>query len=803
MPKTTQMKVVIIFMLSLIPLSCLFAQNTQTISGRVTEQYGLNPVPFARIEIENREHKTLSDTLGYFELEYVPIGRVTIKISATGYKPAVLSNLELLTGKQLVLTVELEEDIVTLDGVTVVSDSRQHSFNDMIKVSRRQFSIEESRRYAGSLNDVQRMASSFAGITTANDQVNDIIVRGNTPSGMLFRLDGMNIPNPNHWSMPGSAGGTVSMLNNNVLRNSDFLTGAFAAEYDAFSGVFDLKTRNGNYNRHEFLVQLGFNGLEAGAEGPLSRKSRASYLFNYRKSLLEVLSLFINFGTGTAVPRYQDLFFKINVPTRKAGTFSFIAMGGTSNIHFVPEEDKQNNYTYEDLKSGSSTGVTGITHQISHQSKYTFNTSLLASGVLSKTSIDNTWLDTSGSGLVTEPFIRNKFIDSKLELAHYTYIKANSRNYFKVGFYIDYFMGRYSQDAYLNQLPGTPKYWVRGIGYSGNYVQTNTYFNYLHKFTEKIELVAGLTHKYLTLTQRQVIEPKLSAGFRTGERGNFSLGTGLYSKAPSLIHVNVVDIQYDQYGNVASSAQHNSRLDYMKSFHSVIGYDFFITPKLHVKTEVYYQRLYDVITARTASDSIASQNVYTSLNEFSFSFESMPAMLGNNGKGENYGIELTVEQFMSKGFYFLVTASMFNSRYQSVDHVWRNTRFNTNFVTNGLVGKEFVMKPKFRVLLDLKVNYMKGNRYIQLLEQESAAANEAIYDYDRAYTQQLPDFFRLDFRLGFKLEGKKITQEVAFEAQNLTNRKNVYMQQYNPNSGTIETLYQNGILPMGLYRIYF
>lgn len=796
------MKLILLFLFVFL-VANTFGQNTQVITGRITEQYGLSPIPGAKIEVVDSDQKTVSDTIGYFELKNVIVGRLSIKISATGYKPMVLSNLELLTGKQLVLTVELEEDIVSLEGVTVVSDGKQQSFNDMIKVSRRQFSVEESKRYAGSLNDVQRMASSFAGITTANDQVNDIIVRGNTPSGMLFRLDGMNIPNPNHWSMPGSAGGTVSMLNNNVLRNSDFLTGAFAAEYDAFSGVFDLKTRNGNYNKHEFLVQLGFNGLEAGAEGPVNKKTRASYLFNYRKSFLEVLSLFINFGTGTAVPRYQDLFFKINLPAKKGGVFSFIAMGGTSNIHFVPEKDKQNSFTYEDLKSGSNTGVAGIAHQISHQSKYTFNTSLLVSGVLSKTSIDNTWLDNSTSDLVTEPFVRNRFGDNKLELAHYTHIKANRKNYFKVGFYIDCFTGKYTQDIYGNQVVGMPKYWKKGIDYTGNYAQTNTYFNYLHKFTEKIEMVAGLVHKYLTLTNKQVVEPKLSASFKTGNRGAFSLGTGLYSKAPSLIHVNIVDLQYDNFGNVVSSTRHNGDLNYMKSFHSVIGYDFFITPKLHIKTELYYQCLYDVITARNQSESVASQNIYTALNEFSFSFESMPAILGNNGRGENYGVELTIEQFLNKGFYFLVTASIFNSRYKSVDNVWRNTRFNTNFVTNGLVGREFVLKPRFKLLLDLKVNFMGGNRYIPLLEQESIMANDAVYDYNQSYRQQLPIFFRIDFRLGFKLEGKKITQEMAFEAQNLTNRKNVYMQQYNPNSGKLETLYQNGILPMGLYRIYF
>lgn len=784
-------------------VTCFLSQNKQVISGRITEQYTLSPIPFAKIEVLNMEHRTTSDSVGYFELKNVPIGRINLRISAAGYKPTVLNNLELLTGKQLILSIELTEEITALDEVTIVSDDRQFSFNDMIKVSRRQFSIEESKRYAGSLNDVQRMASSFAGITTANDKVNDIIVRGNTPSGMLFRLDGMNIPNPNHWSMPGSAGGTVSMLNNNVLRNSDFLTGAFAAEYDAFSGVFDLRTRNGNYNKHEFLFQLGFNGLEAGAEGPIHKKSRTSYLFNYRKSLLEFLSLFMEFGTGTAVPKYQDVFFKINIPTQKAGTFSFIATGGTSKIHFTPEEDKQNNYTYEDLKSGSNTGMVGISHQISHTAKYTFNTSLMTSGVLSKTTIDNTWKDSASSQIMSEPFVNNRFMDSKIELAHNTHIKLNSKSYFKVGTYIDYFLGNYSQDVYTSQQPATPKSWIRGIDYKGNYLQTNVYLNYLHKFNESIELVSGLAYKYLTLTQTQVIEPKLSASFKTGNRGAFSLGTGLYSKAPSLIHANVVDVQYAANGSVLSSTRHNTRLKYMKSYHAVLGYDFFITSKMHIKTEVYYQYLFDVITARYASDSLSVENVYASLNEFSFSFDAMPTILGNNGRGENYGVELTIEQFLNKGFYFLVTGSVFNSRYRAVDKIWRNTRFNSNFVINTLVGKEFVIKPKFKLLLDLKMNYMKGNRYIPLLEQASIMSNEAVYDYGAAYQNKLPDFFRLDFRLGFKFEGKKITQEAAFEAQNLTNRRNVYMQQFNPNTNTIETLYQNGILPMGLYRIYF
>ncbi|MCO5258548.1 MAG: carboxypeptidase-like regulatory domain-containing protein [Crocinitomicaceae bacterium] len=781
-----------------------YSQNTQTISGKVLEQFTFQSIPYAKIEVVGTEFKTVADSTGHFQLLKVPIGRITVRASAEGYKPTYLNNLDLLTGKQLILSIELTQEITLLNEVTIEHPSdRQFSYNEMIQVSRRQFSIDESRRYAGTLNDIQRMASSFAGISIANDQVNDIIVRGNAPSGMLFRMDGMNIPNPNHWSMPGSSGGTVSMLNNNVLLNSDFLTGAFPAEFDAFSGVFDLKTRNGNYNKHEFLFQLGFNGLEAGAEGPIHRKSRTSYLMNYRLSFLELLAKVFDFGTGTSVPKYQDAFLKINIPTAKSGTFSFVATGGMSDIHFTPKDTDKNNYSFEDLRSGSNTGIVGITHQISHTSKYSFNTSLMASGVLSKTTIHTAWKDAATNELMTEPYLKNRFNDFKMELHHFTHIKLDRKNFFKVGFYVDYFNNYYVQDLYINKLPNTPKQWIKGIDYSGDYLQTNLFLNYLHKFNDNIELVTGLAYKYLTLTNRQVVEPKLSASFKTGTRGTVSFGTGLYSKAPSLVHVNLVDNQYANDGKLVSSTKNNTRLNYMKSAHAVAGYDFFITPKMHIKTELFYQYLFDVITARYATDSISSDNVYAAINEFSFSFESMPRQMANNGIGENYGIELTIEQFLSKGFYFLVTGSLFNSRYKAVDGKWRNTRFASNIVTNALIGKEFRIKPKFNLLLDLKFTYMNGNRYIPILEEQSLLQNDAVFDYANTYTHYLPYFLRLDFKIGFKFEGKKITQEAGFEAQNITNRKNVYMQQYNPNTNKIETLYQTGILPMGLYRIYF
>jgi hypothetical protein len=181
--------------------------------------------------------------------------------------------------------------VYTLDDVTVRPDIRKdQAINEMAVVSARSFTIDETERYAGSLGDPSRMAANFAGVTSVSDQRNDIVIRGNSPLGLLWRLEGLEIPNPNHFGSIGTTGGPISMLNINHLTNSDFYTGAFPAEYgNALAGAFDIRMRNGNNQKHEFMGQMGFNGFELGAEGPFSSNSQASYMANFRYSTLEVL----------------------------------------------------------------------------------------------------------------------------------------------------------------------------------------------------------------------------------------------------------------------------------------------------------------------------------------------------------------------------------------------------------------------------------------------------------------------------------------------------------------------------------
>ncbi|MBL0308310.1 MAG: carboxypeptidase-like regulatory domain-containing protein [Bacteroidetes bacterium] len=350
------------------------ADNWKMIRGHVLDKDSKYPMIGAKVVVidTGAVNGTVTDINGYFNLR-VPLGRLALKVSYMGYKDVTVQNLLIIAGKEVNLNLEMEEKVNEMSEV-VVSAKKENGqvHNEFAVVSARSFDVELTSRFSGNRNDPSRMASNFAGVSGANDARNDIIIRGNSPMGMLWRLEGIDIPSPNHFAGFGSTGGPVSMLNNNTLQRGDFITSAFPSEYgNALSGVFDLALRSGNKDKYEFMAQLGFNGIEAGAEGPFAKKkSQATFLINYRYSTLALFKLLkANFGTGTAVPQYQDLNFKIDVPTKKAGVFRFWGLGGLSQIELLGSsvdlsKPQRNLYGNEniDLYNKVRTGIVGFSH---------------------------------------------------------------------------------------------------------------------------------------------------------------------------------------------------------------------------------------------------------------------------------------------------------------------------------------------------------------------------------------------------------------------------------------------------------
>lgn len=767
----------------------------QNIKGRVLDQQSQTPLPGVNvlIQINGESFGASTDFDGYYKVEAVPTGRVQAQFSFIGYETVSMQNLELLGSKELVLNISMRESTEKLEEVTVVAKlNKERTNNERVNVSGRSFSIEETQRFAGANNDVSRMAANFAGVQRSNDAANDIVVRGNSPFGLIWRLEGMDIPNPNHFGGIGATGGPVSMLNNNVLANSDFLTSAFPSDYgDGISGVFDLKMRSGNYEKHEFLGQIGFNGLEFGAEGPLSKNSKASYLVNYRYSTLGLMSAIgIDFGTGTAIPEYQDLNLMLHFPSRKYGTLKLFALGGVSSIEFLDSEneDDENGGFYsdnEDLRNKVNTGVLGASHQYFYNPKTYHKVSIALSGIQNKTSIDTMNFDGS---LLSAQYGQN-FVRSNLQLNALLNHKFNVNHVLRVGAYITRRNYDLQDSAYSYQWNDFVD--LRNI--EGNNMLYQPYANWQYRINDKWEMNTGI-HSVITSNEAS-IEPRWGMSYRPGRRNSINIGYGLHSQ-----QANELLLYREERLNDGSSIRPNEDLKLVKSHHFVLGYQQGFGDSWNFKAETYYQHIYQAIVS-------VLPNSYSSVNSGSFDFR-IPDTAQNTGLAYNYGLDITLEKFMDKGFYMLNTISLFESKYQGNDGVWRNTAFNGNFVWNLVGGKEFLLskkdaKSRQTLTVDGKITLAGGQRYTPLDLSASVAAGEARYDDNQAFESQYDPYFRADLRLGYKIAGARFTQEWAIDIQNLSNHQNPFGQSFNAATGKAETTYQLGLFPMFLYRVTF
>jgi hypothetical protein len=775
----------------------------QTIRGTVYEKFTGLTLPGANIVLLDSDpvRGTTSDAEGRFRLEKVPVGRVGIRLSYIGFNDVVLTGLVLTSGKELILDVRMEESVVEQEEVVVRANRDKASpINEMATVSARGFTVEETQRYAGSRNDVARMASNFAGVRGVDDSRNDIIIRGNSPSGLLWRLEGVDIPNPNHWAALGTTGGPVSLLNNNQLDNSDFMTGAFPAEYgNASSGVFDLKLRKGNDEKHEFLGQIGFNGFELGAEGPLSKQSGASYIFNYRYSTLEVFDLLgVEFGTGTAIPKYWDGSFKVSLPKTRLGSFSFFGLGGVSDISFLESEkdtteEKINYYSGEgfDLVNGSDLGVAGLNHTFMiNRSTYTHLT-LAAVYHNFSTRLDS--LVPHSHDIL--PYYRNDFTENHFQGTFFINRKIGVRHNLKGGLEVTGMQFSLADSVYRDEDLRFDV--IRN--YDGSSMLIQPYVQWQYRFSDEITLNTGLHYIHFTLNGTSAIEPRIGFRWNISPVQALSLGYGYHSQ---LIPITVYFAQVRIGGNAYGLP--NKDLDLLHSHHLVVGYDRALSEKVRLKSEAYYQIIPNAAVDGSESNSFSILNQGANFGIFT------PDSLADRGKGHNYGLELTLEKFLSRGMYYLFTASLYDSRYSGSDGIERNTAFNGKYIFNGLFGKEFNLRPGKKMksttilAIDLKTTWAGGQRYTPIAAIQTGP-HEYVADYpdDKAYSKKFRDYFRTDLRISLWKNSRKHSMEWALDVQNLFNTKNVFGQQFNSKTGEVSETNQLGLLVVPQFKVVF
>ncbi len=785
-------------------ISIAYITNAQTgvIKGTIIDKQSETPLVGATIELLNTDvtNGVVTDIDGYFVLENVAVGRQTIRVSYIGFESISLPNIVVTSGKDAVVNVSLIEAFDQLDEVIITNENaKARAINKLASVSARQFGVEEVTRFSGGRSDVGRLAANFAGVSAPDDSRNDIVVRGNSPVGLLWRLEGVPIPSPNHYSTLGTTGGPVSALNPNLLKNSDFITSAFPSEYgNAIGGVFDLGFRKGNRDDYEFTGQVGiFTGVEAMAEGPLG-KNKGSFLIAGRYSLVGILG--VGAGGTSAAPNYSDISFNIDVGKGKLGNFSLFGIIGFSDIEFLGNDiDEDDLFAAEDENTfvESGFGVVGLKHQ-TNLGEHSFLRTIVSGSYSMNDFVADRFIDKDTPQERIIRYTEANNMESRLTFSTLFNSKLSNKATLRTGVLVENFrvesLERDRLEQPDNDGDGDPDLFTftdidESLSIVQPYIQTQL------RVTKELTLNAGVHGQYSTLNEQFVVEPRAGLTYKVGQNHSFSLGYGLHYQTVSLP---LLFLNEEINGELE---QTNLELDFVQSSHYVFGYDVRIGTGWRGKFEVYYQ---DIDNA--AVEPFPSS--YSSLTEGAdFGFQNDRVSLVNEGTGFNQGIELTLEKFFSDGYYGLLTTSLFESKYEGSDGIERNTPFNNGYVLNVLAGKEFkIGKGGKNVLsLDTRVTLSGGRYFTPVNLEASQQAGFEVLREDLAFSEQADDYFRWDVKLGYKInnKSKKRSHQFYVDLQNVTGNENVFTRRYNRLTNQVDQVDQIGFFPDFGYRFQF
>jgi hypothetical protein len=750
---------------------------SQTIRGKVIDFVSEQPIIGASITLLSLKKGTQTDTDGSFLFGQTPIGRYQLQVSSVGYESQIISELLLESGKEMVLEVRLHTTSNQLAEAVVRAPSANLSG---AVTSIQNISTEQIFRYPGTYLDPARLATAYAGVANSNDQANGLVVRGNSPNGMQWRLEGVEIVNPNHLSNAGTFSdritqnsGGVNILSAQLLGNMNFLTGAFPAEYgNALSGVMDMRLRQGNDKKHEFTAQAGLIGIDLAAEGPIGKRG-ASYLVNYRYSFTGLLATMgVKFG-GEDI-RFQDLAFNLNFPTKKAGKFMLFGMAGLSSNIFEATRDTSQWIVQKDgfdIYFKNRMGAVGLTHGLNIGKKLLWRT------VFATSSLKNTREGYVLSKVNFQRFLIQADSSARAKTSITTSLsyKFNDKSNLKVGIFVT--------QQYDELFSRSADKRANGAA-MGLIIQpyANLHWTILPKLSTNI----GLHYLNYTFNQTKSAEPRFSLQYQLSNNQTLSFSYGLHSQLQ----------QPEVYFALAtqnSAFLGNARLDLTKSRHYVLSHKYSIKKGANFKTELFYQQIFNV-PAALLNPTFSTLNL---VEDFT------PEPLQNAGTGRNYGLELTYQQYLINGFYALTNATLYKATYKNNDGVERNSRFNGKHIFNLTFGKEWERSENRTLGTSIRVIWLGGFYEREVNEQASIDNKRLIYRNADAFTIKQPDYFRPDFRIYLKKSKEKYSRTLALDIQNIANYQNVSYSYYDILQNKIVRQYQMGLIPILSYRWEF
>ena len=774
----------------------------QTVKGRVTDAISGEILIGAHVKVaELPGAGGVTNIDGEFSINLARSGRYTIETSYIGYEPSVLKEVLVAGAKEVVLDITLRENGLELAEVVVKPRvNKEATVNPTALVGGMMLSMEEASRYAGGYNDPARLVTAFAGVAGQGDS-NGISVHGNAPQFMQYRLEGVEIFSPNHFADLYSAGfGMVSALNSNVITNSDFFVSTFNSSYNnALSGVFDVKMRTGNNSKFENGVQVGSVGIEWTSEGPISKKHNSSYIFNYRYGFTTIARKLKLIDTYGSQYDFQDLSFKLNFPTKKAGTFSVFGLGFIDKAWDVELdiEDIHSIYDASDQEGSLFNAVVGASHKIHFDNKWTWRTTVAYNMQHNKADMEYWGLTFDANHKPTgfegknypfsylkqneERAVVNTELSKQVTPRWLVQFGAEySHRFFDLNF-------RTAENVY-EPVSDTPYYATKdNTGLAG------MFWSNLWKPADGWSINLGMSANYFLLSKDLSVEPRASVKWEPNDRHSLSLGYGLHSMIEKL----------DAYFfRNADGTMANKDLGFSKAHHLLGTYMYKFTDNLNLRFNGYYQYGFDTPVGINGSTFCTVNRLFNYIEE----------PLVNGGNTRNYGADITLEHFMSRGFYGQVNGSLFKSEYRALDKKWRNQLHDRGYMVKVLGGKEWMLGKRNQNVFNVSFKYtIQGGLRHTPIDVDAMRANvvagiiddQPIYKADEAMTLQFDPVSILDLTVSYKINSKKASHTIAFEGVNILQNETPYAVHYDLGTGELR-IDKSGIsLPNVYYRIDF
>jgi hypothetical protein len=789
----------VIFLLLLVTITGR-AQVVQTIRGSVVDKATRQPLPGASIVVKGSVPLlgAVSNEVGEFTILNVPIGRQSIQCTFVGYESFQSEEFILSSAKSVVVAIELQPGVmlegIELKAARIVSEP----INEHGVVSARSFSVEETERISASVNDMGRMALSFPGVQKGqNDTENDVIIRGNSSFGVLWRLEGIDIPNPNHFARPGTSGGGITVFSAQLLSRSDFFSGGMPAEYgNAISGAFDVHFKRGNLNDREYRTKVGLLGLDFATEGPI-QKGRSSYVANYRYSTLGLLNKMGFHLVGERVSNeFQDFSFNLFSKSKDQKTHvTLFGLGGLSKEHYTPVADPLLRdpgvaNEWEDKTNLSNMGTIGSTVM------RTINSKSYVNGVIAFMGSDiGRHYDTLNKYDARFRYNEQRYLDQRISTAIAYNNKLNSQLSYKVGviahqIFYDFNRNTFSRNS-VNDV-GVQNLQVNVNG--GGATQTLQFYGLqTYQPGSRLTINLGAHVMRLFLNKTFSVDPRASIRYAIGEKQHISLALGRHSQMLPLPAYFFVRKDTLLNGTIRDNKV-NFQLPFIRALHTVFSYVVNLPGDYKITTEAYYQTLSNVPVATAAGTTywmLNSQDDYPT-----FEVES-------GGVGRNKGIDLVVEKSFSKKFYFLATASLFDSKFKTMTSSYLNTRFNSRWSTTFTAGREFVLAAGKSLQVGGRILYNGGFRYSPYDPFRSAQTGRFVELAGQEWTGQVPAYFRIDARLAYRFNHPKYSGQVSLDIQNVTSKANVNSVGYDPVSNSTYFRKYDGVSFIPILAVQF